>query len=99
MKLRRYLLGLALIAARCQTSYNLREGCLLTRVSEKANSVYSDGKRPAFKWDLTEVWDYAQVAAQEFDATLQSRQPREIQFEVPKVRAKVESEKTKKGKK
>ncbi|MCA1633131.1 MAG: type I-U CRISPR-associated protein Cas7 [Acidobacteria bacterium] len=99
MKLRRYLLGLALIAARCQTSYNLREGCLLTRVSEKATSVYSDGKRPAFKWDLTAVWDYAQAAAQEFDATLQSRQPREIQFEVPKVRAKVENEKTKKGKK
>jgi CRISPR-associated protein Csb1 len=99
MKLRRYLLGLALVAARCQTSYNLREGCLLTRVSEKTNAVYSDGKRPAFKWDLKEVWDYAQAAAREFDATLQSRQPREIQFEVPKVRAKVESEKTKKGKK
>ncbi|MDT4896438.1 MAG: CRISPR-associated protein Csb1 [Acidobacteriota bacterium] len=99
MKLRRYLLGLALVAARCQTSYNLREGCLLTRVSEKATAVYSDGKRPTFKWDLKTVWDYAQAAAQEFDATLQSRQPREIQFEVPKVRAKVESEKTKKGKK
>ncbi len=99
MKLRRYLLGLALVAARCQTSYNLREGCLLTRVSEKATAVYSDGKRPAFKWDLKAVLDYAQATAQEFDATLQSRQPREIQFEVPKVRAKVESEKTKKGKK
>jgi CRISPR-associated protein Csb1 len=99
MKLRRYLLGLALIAARCQTSYNLREGCLLTRVSETAAAVYSDGKRPAFKWDMKEVWEYAQAAAHDFDATLHSRQPREIQFEIPKVRAKVESEKTKKGKK
>jgi CRISPR-associated protein Csb1 len=99
MKLRRYLLGLALVAARCQTSYNLREGCLLTRVSEKAAAVYSDGKRTDFDWGLKEVWDYAQAAAMDFDATLQSRQPREIQFEVPKVRAKVESEKAKKGKK
>lgn len=99
MKLRRYLLGLALVAARCQTSYNLREGCLLTRVSEKANDVYSGGKRTDFKWDLKAVLDYAQAATQEFDGTLQSRQTREVQFEVPKVRAKVESEKIKKGKK
>src|SRR5947209_5016042 len=99
MKLRRYLLGLALVAARCQTSYNLREGCLLTRVFEKAAAVYSDHKRTDFDWGLKEVWDYAQAAAQEFDATLQNRQPREIQFEVPKVRAKVESEKAKRGKK
>lgn len=99
MRLRRYLLGLALVAARCQTSYNLREGCLLTRVSEKAVAVYSDGKRSNFDWELKSVWDYAQAAAQDFDATLKSRQPREVQFEVPKVRAKVESEKPKKGKK
>jgi CRISPR-associated protein Csb1 len=99
MKLRRYLLGLALVAARCQTNYNLREGCLLTRVSEKAVAVSSDGKRSNFDWELKSVWDYAQAAAQDFDATLQSRQPREVQFEVPKVRAKVESEKPKKGKK
>lgn len=99
MKLRRYLLGLVLVAARCQTSYNLREGCLLTRVSEKAEAVYSDGTRTDFKWDVKVVWEYAQAAAQDFDATLQSRQPREVQFEVPKVRAKVESEKPKKGKK
>ncbi|HWS88326.1 MAG TPA: type I-U CRISPR-associated RAMP protein Csb1/Cas7u [Pyrinomonadaceae bacterium] len=99
MKLRRYVLGLALVAARCQTSYNLREGCLLARVSEKAEAIYSDGRRTDFKWDLKTVWEYAQAAAQEFDATLQSRQPREVQFEVPKVRAKIESEKPKKGKK
>lgn len=99
IKLRRYLLGLALVAARCQTNYNLREGCLLTRVSEKAVAVSSDGKRSNFDWELKSVWDYAQAAAQDFDATLQSRQPREVQFEVPKVRAKVESEKPKKGKK
>lgn len=99
MKLRRYLLGLALVAARCQTSYNLREGCLLTRVSEKATAVYSHGNRPDFDWGLKAVVDYAQAAAQEFDGTLESREPREIQFEVPKLRAKIESEKTKKGKK
>ena len=99
MKLRRYLLGLALVAARSQTSYNLREGCLLARVSEKAEAVYSDGRRTDFEWELKTFWEYAQAAAQEFDATLQGRQPREVQFEVPKVRAKIESEKPKKGKK
>lgn len=99
MRLRRYLLGLALVAARCQTSYNLREGCLLTRVSEKATAVHSDGNRPDFDWGLMAALAYAQSAAQVFDATLQHRNPREIQFEVSKVRTKVESEKTKKGKK
>src|SRR5262245_14518768 len=29
LKLRRYILGLALVAARAQTNYELREGCLL----------------------------------------------------------------------
>jgi hypothetical protein len=99
MKLRRYLLGLALVAARCQTSYNLREGCLLTRVSEKATAVHSDGNRPDFDWGLMAALDYARTATQVFDATLQQRHPREVQFEVPKIRAKVESEKPKKSKK
>lgn len=92
MKMRRYLLGLALVAARCQTNYNFREGCLLTRVSEESNAVYSDGKRPNFDWNLSAAFDYANVTAQEFgvDAT-----KREIQFEVPKVRAKAEADKKK----
>lgn len=92
MKMRRYLLGLALLAARCQTSYNFREGCLLTRVSEESNAVYSDGKRPSFDWNLSATFDYAAAAAQEFGVDANKR---EIQFEVPKVRAKAEADKKK----
>lgn len=92
MKLRRYLLGLALVAARCQTSYNFREGCLLTRVSEESNAVYSDGKRPNFDWNLSASFDFANAAAQEFGVDANKR---EIQFEVPKVRAKAEADKKK----
>lgn len=92
MKMRRYLLGLALVAARCQTNYNFREGCLLTRVSEESNAVYSDGKRPNFDWNLSAAFDYANAAAQEFGVDAESR---EIQFEVPKVRAKAEADKKK----
>jgi CRISPR-associated protein Csb1 len=92
MKMRRYLLGLALLAARCQTSYNFREGCLLTRIAEESNTVYSDGKRPNFDWNLSATFDYASTVAQKFGVNTAKR---EIQFEVPKVRAKAEAEKKK----
>lgn len=92
MKMRRYLLGLALLAARCQTSYNFREGCLLTRIAEESNTVYSDGKRPNFDWNLSATFDYAVDAAQEFGVDANKR---EIQFEVTKVRTKAEAEKKK----
>ncbi|HEX8734143.1 MAG TPA: type I-U CRISPR-associated RAMP protein Csb1/Cas7u [Pyrinomonadaceae bacterium] len=93
LKLRRYLLGLALVAARCQTNYNLREGCLLVQASEESQAVYSDGKRANFDWDLSSVLDFAQAAAQDFSVNFERR---EIQFEVPKLKAKLETAKKKK---
>jgi CRISPR-associated protein Csb1 len=92
MEMRRYLLGLALVAARCQTSYNFREGCLLTRVSEESKTVYSDGSREDFDWNLSAAFDYADAAAQKFGVDADKR---EVQFEVAKVRAKAEAEKKK----
>lgn len=92
MKLRRYLLGLALVAARCQTNYNFREGCLLTRVAEESSAVYSDGNRPAFDWNLSNAFDFANAAASDFGVDAAKR---EVQFEVPKVRAKAEADKKK----
>ena len=44
LKLRRYILGLALVAARVQTNYNLREGCLL-RCVESASASDLHGRR------------------------------------------------------
>ena len=90
IKLRRYLFGLALIAARCQTSYNFREGCLLTRVAEESNVVYSDGNRPAFDWNLSASFDFANAAAQNFGV---GENKPNVQFEVPKIRTKVEAAK------
>lgn len=69
LKLRRYLLGLALIAARTQSAYNLRQGCLLVQKSEsppQAQLVYPSGKRESFTWDIAESLAFAQTAATEF---------------------------------
>lgn len=92
MRLRRYLLGLALIAARCQRDYNLREGCLLVRTSEESQTVHSDGSRSAFDWSSSSALDFAQAAAQDFGV---KQEHREIQFEVPKLKAKLETGKKK----
>lgn len=67
LKLRRYILGLALIAARCQPHYSLREGCLLVRSGESpAHQVYTDGRRESFDWSLGATLKYAQKAAYDF---------------------------------
>ncbi|MGH7943660.1 MAG: type I-G CRISPR-associated RAMP protein Csb1/Cas7g, partial [Opitutaceae bacterium] len=69
LNLRRYLLGLALVAARAQNAYNLRQGCLLVQKSDappQAQLVYPSGKRETFTWDLAESFAFAQKAAEEF---------------------------------
>ena len=86
MKLRRYLLGLALIAARSQekdNSYALREGCLLTRISEKAEKVFSNGERIDFNWKRATAFAYAQLATKEFEI---NEKTRKIQFDVSKAK-------------
>jgi CRISPR-associated protein Csb1 len=69
LKLRRYILGLCLIAGRSQPNYNLRQGCLLVMKDDsnpKAQLVYPSGKRDAFTWDLKTSFDFAKTTADEF---------------------------------
>lgn len=69
LKLRRYILGLSLIAAIAQTDYNLRAGCLLVRDADaptKALIVTPDGTRTAFDWDAGRIISYAQAVAKDF---------------------------------
>ena len=66
LKLRRYILGLALVAGRAQSNYNLRQGCLLIAKSKpSAQLVYPD-KRETFAWEFPEALEYATLAAEEF---------------------------------
>jgi CRISPR-associated protein Csb1 len=69
LTLRRYLLGLALVAAQCQTHYKLREGCLLVRSHEIApqfSIVFPDGKREDCPLNLAQSFSFAEEAAASF---------------------------------
>jgi len=69
LRLRRYILGLSLIAAIAQTDYNLRAGCLLVGdpdVEVKARIVTPEGKREAFDWEAETIIAYAQAVARDF---------------------------------
>ncbi len=72
LKLRRYILGLALVALTKRMAHNLRQGCLLVGVEDKPAEwklVYSDGKRETFQLLHEDALDYANQAAQEFGVT------------------------------
>ena len=69
LKLRRYILGLSLIAAIAQPDYNLRAGCLLVGdpdTATKTQVVTPDGKRKAFEWDAETIIAYAKAVAADF---------------------------------
>jgi len=69
LKLRRYILGLSLIAAIAQPDYNLRAGCLLVgdpEAATKAQVVTPDGKRATFEWDAETIIAYAKAVAADF---------------------------------
>lgn len=68
LALRRYVLGLALVAARIQREeYDLRVGCLLRTVRSEA-SLVRNGSNPEedFNWDRGFVLKYAEKAAEAF---------------------------------
>jgi CRISPR-associated protein Csb1 len=72
LKLRRYLLGLCLVAGRSQPDYNLRQGCLLVLKSNTDPAlqlVYPSGKREPFEWDLEGAFKFATSAAEQFVVT------------------------------
>jgi CRISPR-associated protein Csb1 len=69
MKLRRYLLGLALLAGRCQTNYALRQGCHLVLkrdVPIECSLIYPNGERENFTWHLEDAYKFVQQAAEDF---------------------------------
>jgi CRISPR-associated protein Csb1 len=69
LKLRRYVLGLCLLAGRAQPNYNLRQGCLLVLkagTQPVAEAVFTSGERRPFTWDLKAALEFAQSAAREF---------------------------------
>jgi CRISPR-associated protein Csb1 len=89
LKLRRYILGLALVAARVQTNYDLREGCLLRCVQTQAQLTYSNNKSEPFEWRHGDVYAYAKEAAREFGVG----SPREVRFDAKAAREGVETAK------
>jgi CRISPR-associated protein Csb1 len=103
LKLRRYLLGLALVAARAQAAYNLRQGCLLVGADNTppvAQLVFPSGKREEFPWDFQAAFDFATAAAKDFGAFSETPAVREFDFQHAKVAEAIEGkEKAKAGKK
>ncbi len=95
LKLRRYILGLALVAARAQTNYELREGCLLRCVQSAFHLIYTDSENKPFQWDRKEAFTYAQQAAQEFGVG----EGKSVDFDVKATKAGVEAAKKKAAKK
>jgi CRISPR-associated protein Csb1 len=63
LKLRRYLLSLALVAARAQTNYYLREGCLLRCKEAQAYLVFTATDNHPMKLDVRDAFAYAEKAA------------------------------------
>lgn len=66
LKLRRYLLGLALVAARAQTNYVLREGCLLCCKEAQAHLVFTATDSRLMKLEVKDAFAYAAKAATAF---------------------------------
>jgi CRISPR-associated protein Csb1 len=79
--LRRYLLGLALLAMIHDREHNLRQGCLLVQDSEKKplwELVAHDGHRTAFTPDGTAALAFAQESARAFGVG----ESRTVEFDV-----------------
>ena len=98
LKLRRYILGLCLLAGGAQPNYNLRQGCLLVLkagTQPVAEVVYPSGERRPFTWDLKAALEFTESAAQEFGVAAGG----EYHFDKAKVEARLkekEQERTEK---
>lgn len=99
LKLRRYLLGLALVAGKCQNHYNLREGCLLVCSNATSQLVYNGKASESFNWNIENAFEYAHQTAKDFGVG----ENKKINFDLKKVQDKVkeiqESKKKKTSKK
>lgn len=71
--LRRYILGLALVAAVAPLDLFLRQGCMLVRSTQRSPEdvvVYRDGRREQFKITEEEADGFARAAAESFGVEL-----------------------------
>ncbi len=66
LKLRRYLLGLSLVAARVQTNYDLREGCLLCCQESTSQLIYPTGRKGNFEWNKQYIYNYVKNVTTDF---------------------------------
>lgn len=73
--LRKYILGLALVAATCDPDLNLREGCNLRIVDDQFSLIRHRKSDDPIKLDATEVRTFADKAARAFFKAM------EIEFE------------------
>lgn len=89
LALRRYLLGLALVAARAQTNYDLREGCLLRCQKAQAHLVYTNSDNQPFSFEVRSALAYAQQAAAAFGVGTS----KEVGFDAKAARQGVEDAK------
>ncbi|MGH9845804.1 MAG: type I-G CRISPR-associated RAMP protein Csb1/Cas7g, partial [Blastocatellia bacterium] len=95
LKLRRYILGLALVAARAQTNYNLREGCLLRCAQAQAQWIFTNSESKPFEWDRRDALAYAQQAASDFGVG----SDKTVDFDVKAMKEGVKAAKEKASKK
>lgn len=89
LQLRRYILGLALVALTKPMAHNLRQGCLLVGVEDKPAEwklVYSNGKRETFQLLHQDALEYAKNAAGKFGVTAKI----EAQFDPKLLKAAVD---------
>jgi CRISPR-associated protein Csb1 len=94
--LRRYILGLALVALTYDRPHNLRQGCLLVRDSEKRPSwkeVHHDGRREEVEHDhktaLAFAKDAAEIFAKEVSVGLGPEKKRSVPFDVKAANAAI----------
>ena len=95
LKLRRYLLGLSLVAGRVQNAYNLRQGCLLVPMADSvpgAQLVLPSGLRQPFAWEFGPSYEFAQAAAEEFGLWVEDPIAKEFAFQPDKVKAALQAQ-------
>ena len=100
LKMRRYLLGLALVAAQSQAGYNLRQGCLLVNCETskpEANVVFPNGKREPFSWVFEDSLAFAEAAAKDFKIFVENPSPTEYPFQTEKVVAAIKADELRKA--
>jgi CRISPR-associated protein Csb1 len=104
--LRRYILGLALVAFTHGTPGFLRQGCNLVKdpdVAPDCKAVFGDGLRESVELSFNEAVEYARAAASDFGIDPNRQIPgtpdREVEFSGDLAREDVSPEAAEKGKK